>query len=88
LDVLREQAREPLHDPARKVVVVRMLENADQRRQSDCEPDRGVREPVHEGGAGLGRVDDRLLPVVVDRALEARHHAGAHLDADRFTLDG
>ena len=36
---------------------------------------------VQEHGVGLGGVDDRLLPVVVDRRLERRDHPRAHLDA-------
>ena len=37
--------------------------------------------PVEEHGAGLGRVDDRVLPVLVHGRLDGGHHAGAHLHA-------
>ncbi|NDH24208.1 MAG: hypothetical protein EBY49_09745, partial [Actinobacteria bacterium] len=36
---------------------------------------------VDHDRVGLGPVHDRLFPVVVDRRLGGRHHAGAHLDA-------
>ena len=44
-------------------------------------PQAGLRVLVEEHGVGLGRGDDRLLPVVVDRRLGGRHHARAHLHA-------
>ena len=36
---------------------------------------------VDHDRVSLGPVHDRLFPVVVDRRLGGRHHAGAHLDA-------
>ena len=44
-------------------------------------PQGGGVAVVQEEGVGLGGGDDRLLPVVVDRRLQRRHHAGAHLHA-------